>query len=133
MRPAAFSSCSCFCPLKTSLIGPARYCHLRWQPLDNLPERCEPIGKNRDVEAPQGGIWTARREMKPAGVNRRCDVRALLANPQIFRGRFAPVLHLFVAHFSTLIEVAQAGFFHGRDVHKHVLAAVVGLDKSKSL
>src|ERR1700738_1109273 len=59
--------------------------------------------------------------------------RSLSANPQIFRGRFAPVLHLFVAHLSTLIEVAQAGLFHGRDVHKHVLAAVVGLNKSKSL
>src|ERR1700704_916470 len=65
--------------------------------------------------------------MDPAGVNRRAMCgRSLLANPQIFRGRFAPVLHLFVAHLSTLIEVAQAGFFHGRDVHKHVLAAVVG-------
>src|ERR1700681_1395821 len=59
--------------------------------------------------------------------------RSLSANPQIFRGRFSPVLHFFVAHLSTLIEVAQAGFFHGRDVHKHVLAAVVGLNKSKSL
>src|SRR6266478_5462239 len=59
--------------------------------------------------------------------------RSLSANPQIFRGRFAPVLHLFVAHLSALIEVAQAGLFHGRDVHKHVLAAVVGLNKSESL
>src|ERR1700694_5601049 len=71
---------------------------------------------------------------KPAGVNRlaMCG-RSLSADPQIFRGRFTPVLHLFVAHLSTLIEVAQAGLFHGRDVHKHVLAAVVGLNQSKSL
>jgi hypothetical protein len=71
---------------------------------------------------------------KPAGVNRRAMCgRSLSANPQIFRGRFAPVVHLFIAHLGTLIEVAQAGSFHGRDVHKHVLAAVVGLNKSKSL
>jgi hypothetical protein len=56
----------------------------------------------------------------------------LSANPQIFRGRFASVRHFFIAHLGTLIEVAQAGSFHGRDVHKHVLAAVVGLNKSIS-
>src|SRR6202158_6246083 len=80
--------------------------------------------------------FRARRKhsQTPPGVNRRAMCgRSLSANPQIFRGRFAPVLHLFVAHLSTLIEVAQAGLFHGRDVHKHVLAAVVGLNKSKSL
>src|SRR4030088_1458607 len=94
--------------------------------VDIIRECCEPIGKNRDVESPQGGIWTARGEMKPAGVNRRAMCgRSLSANPQIFRGRFAPVIHLFIAHLSTLIEVAQAGSFHGRDVHKHVLAAVI--------
>src|SRR6266566_2416529 len=56
----------------------------------------------------------------------------LSANPQIFRGRFASVRHFFIAHLGTLIEVAQAGSFHGRDVHKHVLAAIVGLNKSIS-
>src|SRR3981189_578552 len=55
------------------------------------------------------------------------------ANSQIFRGRFAPVLHLFVAHLGTLIEAAQAGSFNSRDVHEDILAAVVGLNKSKSL
>ena len=58
---------------------------------------------------------------------------SLSANPQIFRGRFASVLHFFIAHLGTLIEVAQAGSFHGRDVHKHVLAAIVGLNKSITL
>src|ERR1700716_2395449 len=33
MHPAPFSSCSCFWPLKRSLIGSACYCHLRCQPL----------------------------------------------------------------------------------------------------
>jgi hypothetical protein len=40
---------------------------------------------------------------------------------------------LFVAHLGALIETAQAGSFYGRDVHKHVLAAVVGLNKSVPL
>jgi len=82
------------------------------------------------------GRWPVVRvaEVKPAGVNRRAKCRsALLADPQILRGRFAPVLHLLIAHLGTLIEVAQAGFFHGRDVYKHVFAAVIGLNKSKSL
>src|ERR1700682_4093380 len=70
----------------------------------------------------------------PAGANRRDKCRsALLADSKIFRGRFAPVLHLLIAHLGTLIEVAQAGLFHGRDVYKHVFAAVIGLNKSKSL
>src|SRR3982074_891106 len=59
--------------------------------------------------------------------------RKPLSQPADFRGRLAPVIHLFIAPLGTLIEVAQAGSFHGRDVHKHVLAAVVGLNKSKSL
>ena len=61
-----------------------------------------------------------------AGNKPRLTGESLSANPQIFRGRFASVLHFFIAHLGTLIEVAQAGSFHGRDVHKHVLAAVVG-------
>jgi hypothetical protein len=48
-----------FCALLSSAV-PAS--------VDNLPECCEPIGKNRDVESAQGGIWTARGEMKAAGV-----------------------------------------------------------------
>src|ERR1700722_6803075 len=51
----------------------------------------------------------------------------------MFRGRFAPVLHLFVTHLGSLIEVAKAGSFHGRDVHEHVFAAIIGLNKSKPL
>jgi len=90
------------------------------------------------------GDWDRRRTLpaamaregtiKPAGVNRRAKCRsALLADSQIFRGRFAPVLHLFITHLGALIEVAQSGFFDGRDVHKNVFAAVVGLNKPKSL
>jgi hypothetical protein len=56
-----------------------------------------------------------------------------LANSQIFRRRFAAVFRLFVAHLGALIEAAQAGSLYGRDVHKHVLAAVVGLNKSYPL
>ena len=70
---------------------------------------------------------TRRRE--PAGL---VQISAL-ADSQIFRGHSAPVFLLFEAHFGTLVEVAQAGPLHSRDVHKHVLAAVVGLNKSKSL
>jgi hypothetical protein len=57
----------------------------------------------------------------------------LLANSQIFRRRFAAVVLLFVAHLSALIEAAEAGSFHGRDMDEHVLAAVVGLNKSVTL
>jgi hypothetical protein len=56
-----------------------------------------------------------------------------LAHPEIFRGGFAAVFLLFVADLGTLIEVAQASSFHGRDVYKHVFAACIGLNKSKSL
>src|ERR1700761_778119 len=60
-------------------------------------------------------------------------IKRVLANSQIFRRRFAAVVLLFVAHLGALIEAAEAGPFHGRDVHKHVLAAVVGLNKSVTL
>src|ERR1700737_3879851 len=58
---------------------------------------------------------------------------ASLADSQIFRGHFAPVFLLFVTHLGPLNEGAQAGSLNSGDVHKHVLAAVVGLDKSESL
>jgi hypothetical protein len=67
--------------------------------------------------------------MEPAGFFQS----RLLANSQIFRRRFAPVFRLFVAHLGALIEAAQAGSLYGRDVHKHVLAAVVGSNKSVPL
>src|ERR1700694_6236970 len=51
----------------------------------------------------------------------------------MYRGRLAPVFHLFVAHLGTLIEAAQARFFNGRDVHEDIFATAVGLNKSKSL
>lgn len=67
--------------------------------------------------------------MEPAGFLQN----RLSANSQIFRRRFAAAFRLFVAHLRALIEAAQAGSLYGRDVHKHVLAAVVGLNKSVPL
>jgi hypothetical protein len=69
-----------------------------------------------------------RRLREPAGLHIN-----LLAHPEIFRGGFAAVFLFFVAHLGTLIEVAQASSFHGRDVHEDILAAIVGLNKPKSL
>ena len=56
-----------------------------------------------------------------------------LADSEIFRGRFAPVFLLFVAYLGTLVETAQPGLLHCRDVHEHIPAAVVGLNKPISL
>ena len=67
--------------------------------------------------------------MEPAGFFQS----RLLANSQIFRRRFAAVFRLFVAHLGALIEAAQAGSLYGRDMHKHVVAAVVGLNESVPL
>ena len=47
-----------------------------------------------------------------AGNKPRFTGESLSANPQIFRGRFASVLHFFIAHLGTLIQVAQAGSFN---------------------
>jgi hypothetical protein len=78
--------------------------------------------------------WTRGTGRLPAwGTIHRFAGEKASANPKIFRGHFASVLHFFIAHLGTLIEVAQAGSFHGRGVHKHVLAAVIGLNKSISL
>jgi hypothetical protein len=69
---------------------------------------------------------TARRgAVEPAGLK--------LSDSQIFRRRFAPAAHFFVAHLGALIETAQTGFFHRRDVHEYVFAAAVGLNKTKPL
>jgi hypothetical protein len=66
-------------------------------------------------------------------MNRRAHVdQRFLANSQIFRRRFAPILLLLVAHFGALVEAAQAGPFYRRYMNKHVLAAAVGLNKSVS-
>jgi hypothetical protein len=54
-------------------------------------------------------------------------------DPQILRRSLPLVGHFLIAHLGTLIEGAQAGSFHRRDMYKHVFAAVIGLDKSKSL
>jgi hypothetical protein len=66
-------------------------------------------------------------------VNGRFSGSRPLADPQIFRGRFAPVFRFFEAHLGTLVKAAQAGSFHGRNVHEDILAAVIGLYKSIAL
>ena len=58
---------------------------------------------------------------------------AVLADFQIFRRCFTAIFRLFVAHLGALIEGAQTCSFHGRDVHKNVFAALVGLNKSIAL
>src|SRR4029077_935060 len=58
---------------------------------------------------------------------------AVLTNSQIFRRCFTAIFRLFVAHLGALIEGAQTGSFHGRDVHKDVFAALIGLNKSIAL
>jgi hypothetical protein len=58
---------------------------------------------------------------------------AVLADSQIFRRCFTAIFRLFVAHLGALIEGAQTCSFHGRDVHKNVFAALVGLNKSIAL
>ena len=57
----------------------------------------------------------------------------MLAYSQILRGRFAPVFLFFEANLDTFVEAAQTSLLHCRDVHEHVPAAVVGLDKSITL
>src|SRR5277367_2924762 len=58
---------------------------------------------------------------------------AILADSQLFRRCFTAIFRLFVAHLGALIEGAQTGSFHGRDVHKNVFAALIRLNKSKAL
>jgi hypothetical protein len=64
-----------------------------------------------------------------------CLVRAepFSADPQVFRGRFAPVFLFLIAHLGTLVETAQACLFDGRNVYEDILAAIVGLNKSVTL
>src|SRR6266571_3758544 len=51
---------------------------------------------------------------------------------QIDRGRFAvlPLLEL-VGDLLILVEIAESGAFHRRDVHEHVLGLVVFLDEAE--
>src|SRR5580704_16953612 len=58
---------------------------------------------------------------------------AALADSQIVRRCFTAIFRLFVAHLTALVEGAQTGSFHGRDVHKNVFAALIGLNKSIAL
>jgi|ERR1700750_954658 hypothetical protein len=56
-----------------------------------------------------------------------------LAYPEIFRGRLAAVFLLFVTDLGALVECTKAGPFHRGYMDEHVLAAVVGLNKSEAL
>src|ERR1700726_1592697 len=58
---------------------------------------------------------------------------AVSAGSQIFRRFFTAIFRLFVAHLGALIEGAQTGSFHGRDVHKNIFTALIGLNKSIAL
>ncbi len=81
------------------------------------------VAREGPVQSSQGQGKTRQRE--PAGLHS--------SNFKIFRRGLAPVAHFFVAHLGTLIEGAQPGFFHRRDMHEYVFAAAVGLDEPKPL
>src|SRR5271167_4947622 len=54
-------------------------------------------------------------------------------DPQILRRSLPLVGHFLIAHLGTLIECAEPSFFNRRDVHEHILAAVIGLNESIAL
>jgi hypothetical protein len=86
------------------LLGPLPVCRRR------IEDRCgESHGSN--------GNGPPQRAAKAQTKTRRCETGELAyqpsAHPEVFRGSFAAVFLLFIAHFSTLIEVAQASSFHG--------------------
>src|SRR6202035_5775572 len=81
------------------------------------------------MRCPGGVIFWLKQ--KPAAFEMRRASKTL-ADSEIFRGCFSAVFLLFIAHLGTFIEGAQAGFFDGRNVHEHILAAAVGLNESKT-
>src|SRR6202051_347262 len=54
-------------------------------------------------------------------------------DPPILRLSLPLVGHFLIAHLCTLIECAESSFFDRGDVHKHILAAVIGLNESIAL
>src|SRR5258707_12764870 len=74
-------------------------------------------------------VWLFNASCNPAST----IAHSWLADSKIFRGGLAPVFLLFVAHLGTLIEGVQAGPLYSRDMDEYILAAAVGLNKSKSL
>jgi hypothetical protein len=71
-------------------------------------------------------VSKSRRHFRSAAIS----VRKLLADPEIFRGCFSAILHLFIADLGPLIEAAKASSFHSRDVYEYIFAAVVRLNES---
>src|SRR5215471_13744631 len=61
-------------------------------------------------------------------------MRAALLRSKRNRGRLAllTALHL-VAELLALVQIAHSGPFDGRNVHEHVLRAIVGLDEAVAL
>src|SRR5687767_9397125 len=70
-----------------------------------------------------------------AGAAFRFDTRAAGRStyPEVFGGFLPAVGHDFVAYLRALIQAAQTCSLDGRDMDEHVLAASVGLNKSKAL
>ena len=54
-------------------------------------------------------------------------------DPQILRRSLPLVGHFLIAHLCTLIQCAEPSFLDRRDVHEHILAAVIGLNESIAL
>lgn len=58
---------------------------------------------------------------------------SLSADLQISRRFLAAVTDDIESHLGTVVEAAKPGSFYGRDVHKYIFAAAVGLNKSVTL
>ena len=67
----------------------------------------------------------------PPALNRQFGRLRRSAYPKVFGGFFPAVGHDFVAHLRALIQIAQTCSLDGRDMDKHILAASVGLNKSR--
>jgi hypothetical protein len=57
----------------------------------------------------------------------------MLADPEIFCRLLAAVSNNLVAHLGALIEVAEPGFLHSRNMDEDVFAATVGLNETEAL
>jgi len=52
---------------------------------------------------------------------------------QVIRGLLATLADHLVANLLPLIQRAETGPLHRRDVNEHILAAVIGLDETEAL
>src|SRR5215471_21232517 len=61
-------------------------------------------------------------------------MRAALLRSKRNRGRLALLTALYlVAELLALVQIANSGPFDGRNVHEHILRAIVGLDEAVAL